>query len=114
MIKLQAVGVDGKLWRWLKDWLSGRFQRVMVNGGASGWVMVESGVPQGTVFGGPLFTVFIDDIDEFILALIRKFADDTKMARIVNKREDALHFQEDIDRLCEWADRWAMEYNQAK
>ena len=114
MIKLKAVGIDGKLWGWLKDWLSGRFQRVMVNGKASGWVMVESGVPQGTVLGGPLFTVFIDDIDEFIRALLRKFADDTKMARIVKNQEDALRFQEDIDRLCEWADRWAMEYNQAK
>ena len=112
--KLKAAGVEGKLWGWLKDWLSGRFQRVMVNGKASGWVMVESGVPQGTVLGGPLFTVFIDDIDEFILALIRKFADDTKMARIVNNHEDARRFQEDIDRLSEWANQWAMEYNQAK
>ena len=114
MVKLKAEGVGGKLWGWLKDWLSGRYQRVVVNGMMSEWALVESGVPQGTVLGGPLFTVFVKDLDEWIRAFLRKFADDTKAASIVNNQEDATRFQKDIDALMAWADCWAMEFNQAK
>ena len=80
----------------------------------SEWALVESGVPQGTVLGGPLFTVFVKDLDEWIRAFLRKFADDTKAASIVNNQEDATSFQKDIDALMAWADCWAMEFNQAK
>ena len=62
MVKLEAAGVKGNLWRWLKDWLSGRKQRVVVAGETSEWLPVESGV-LGTVLGGPLFDVYVDDID---------------------------------------------------
>ena len=112
MVKLAAAGVHGKLWRWIKDWLSGRRQRVVVKGESSEWIVVESGLPQGTVLAGPLFTVYVKDIDwAVIIAFILKFADDTKMAMAIKSFEDARRFQEDIDRLCKWAEDWAMEFN---
>ena len=55
--------------------------------------MVESGVPQGTVLGGPLYTVYNNDIEELIVSFLRIFADDTKMARIVNNTDDGKIFQ---------------------
>ena len=114
MVKLKAEGVEGKLWMWLKDWLSGRYQRVVVNGKVSEWALAESGVPQGTVLGGPLFTAYVKDINEWIRAFLRKFADDTKAAAIVNNQVDADRFQKDIDGLLAWAESWVMEFNQAK
>ena len=79
LAKLAAAGVGGKLLDWMEDWLVGRKQRVVVNGEYSGWLPVDSGVPQGTVLGGPLFTVFIKDIDGVVyFVFIRKFADDTR------------------------------------
>ena len=85
-----------------------------MSGKASGWAMVESGVPQGTVLGGPLYTVYNNDIEEWIVSFLRIFADDTKMARIVNNTDDGKIFQEDIGKLFEWAEKWTMEFNQAK
>ena len=66
--------------------------------------MVESSVLQGSVLGGILFNIFIDDIDEVtILALLKKFADDTKLAALMESLEDARRMQENLNRLCEWA-----------
>ena len=114
MEKLAAAGVKGKLWAWIKDWLANRYQRVVVNGEFSDWLPVDSGVPQGTVLAGPFFTVYVGDIDELIRAFLRKFADDTKMASVIANCRDAELFQRDIDRLVEWASKWAMVFNEAK
>ena len=113
-MKLAAEGVEGKLLAWIMDWLSKRYQRVVVEGKTSGWLLVESGMPQGTCLAGPLFTVYIKDMDEWVKAYLRKFADNTKMARIIRNLTDAGLFQADIDCLAKWAETWAMVFNQAK
>jgi len=58
MFKLVAHGVEGKLIMWIGEWLKGRKQRVDIGGEESGWMEVISGVPQGSILGLILFTVF--------------------------------------------------------
>ena len=53
---------------------------MLLNGHRSGSTEVRSGVPQASVLGPLLFTIFIDDIDEEVFCEISKFADDTKIA----------------------------------
>ncbi len=78
---------------------------VLCEGKLSNECVVESGVPQGTVLGPPLFNIFIDDIDSeaSLINLLLKFADDTKgMKQIINE-SDKHNLQKTLDCLYEWS-----------
>ena len=117
IVKLEAVGIGGKLLEWLRDWLRGRKQKVRVEGVCSEWEELRSGVVQGSVLGGALFDIFIDDIDDAAndeRTIARKFADDTKVAKVVDTEDDGRAMQAMIDGFSEWAKKWAMTFNAEK
>ena len=102
--------------KWIESWLTGRTQSVKVGIEKSGKCDVKSGVPQGSVLGPPLFTIFIDDVDDYaqLIDMIIKFADDTKGLQEINGEEDKNKLQLTLDRLMEWAADWGMMFNTAK
>ena len=51
LIKLYAYGIRGRLLDWIKSYLSGRRQRVVMGDIVSEWRVILSGVPQGSVLG---------------------------------------------------------------
>ena len=113
-VKMEAAGIRGKVKEWVCEWLRGRRQKVVVDGMESDWEDVVSGVPQGSVLGGTLFVLYVNDIDEGLGSFSRKFADDTKCARVVETVEDAEALQRDIDVMVDWARKWEMQFNVAK
>ncbi len=116
MKKLRAKGLDEKAAVWIENWLTDRTQKVKLKGEMSASCNVVSGVLQGTVLGPPLFTVYIDDLEDEVIerlldVLVMKFADDTKGAKVIEGEEDRQKLQQAIDCLCDWADRWGMAFN---
>jgi hypothetical protein len=114
--KVRAHGIRGRVLAWINSWLSGRKQRVVLNGRFSSWEEVLSGVPQGSVLGPLLFVIFINDMDQAAqgVNIVRKFADDTKLGKTVVSEADRDELQESLDLLCNWADKWGMQFNVAK
>ena len=94
--KLEAYGIKGNILEWIRDFLDGRIQQMMVNGVKSEIAPVISGIPQGTVLRPVLFVIYINDLLDNIKSDGLMFADDTKIFRHITSREDALALQSDI------------------
>jgi hypothetical protein len=112
--KLKAHAVEGKILEWIKEWLHNRKQRVVLNGEASDWEEVVSGVPQGSVLGPVLFTIFINDLDQGIKNTVKKLADDTKLIGKAGTEEEVNSIKEDLERLYKWTEEWQMKFNADK
>ena len=77
--KLKTFGFNGDLLSWLKSYLTGRKQQVVIEGSKSSWLSVTSGVLQGSILGPPLFLLYINDMPDVVsICSISLFAGDAK------------------------------------
>ena len=60
--KIRALGIKGKLLRWISNFLRQRKQRVLIDGEVSDETEVASSVPEGTVVGPLFFLIYVSDI----------------------------------------------------
>ena len=112
--KISSYGIKGNIQLWIRDFLSGRRQRVSVEGCLSDWREVVSGVPQGSVLGPVLFVIFINDLPEAVHKIVKMFADDTKVYCPISDWSDKEELQEDLNSMCDWSDTWQLLFNVGK
>ena len=88
LLRLDLLGIRGRLLDWFRVFLTCRRQRVLVNGQKSDWIQVRSSVPQGSVLGPLLFILYIDSLHHSVIhSTLKIFADDVTvfpMLQIVN------------------------------
>ena len=88
----------------LENYLSGSFQRVVLDGQTSSWRPVLAGVPQGSILGPLLLLVYINDLLDRLKSNAKLFADDTYLFTIVkDKNESAIILNDDLQLISSWA-----------
>ena len=118
---MKALGIQGKLYRAVKDLFSNTTAKVRVGDFVSRSFEIKSGVMQGSKLGPLLFLIFINDLLEELNASLvgvslRKlaisalgFADD-----IVLLADSAEKLQEMINLCHEWSEKNSMTFNIGK
>ena len=96
--KLTTLNLCPYLLQWIYSYLSDRSQVVAVGGELSSVKNVVSGVPQGSVLGPLLFTIYIDDVAAQISpsSSISFYADDIALYCSIRSPADYLILQADI------------------
>ena len=112
--KLQSCGISGNLLEWVRNFLVGRKQKVVLNNYESEWLNVLSGAPQGSVLCPILFNIYVSDMPLIVNSSIVQFADDVKMFKTIASVNDYLQLQHDINLLYEWSKKWQLKFNFSK
>ena len=113
--KLQIYGLNSNSLKWFEGYLSGRYQKVCVDGKFSEPLGIQSGIPQGSILGPALFLLFINDLPLVLKSDIGIHADDSTLHASAPTLVD---FQEkirpDIDVASKWAKENEMKMHPAK
>ena len=115
LFKLAAISCSKPILRWFTSYLSGRRQRVVMNGMISDWASIFAGVPQSSILRPLLFLIFINNIVNNIQSNIHLLADDTSLYIIVETPNTAaLTLNSDLGTIHHWADNWLVDFNPTK
>ena len=111
LVKLKAYGIDGNILKWIENFLTGRSQKVVINGECSDTAEVTSGIPQGSVLGPLLFLVYVNDLPRGLNCTAALFADDTKLYKIIRSDVDRAALQNDLNQVAKWSNTWQLPFN---
>ena len=115
--KLCRTGLHYKVLGWLTDYLTSRRQQVVIDGAKSYQIPITSGVPQGSVLGPLLFSIYINDITEATLSptsSLVMYADDILYHRVIQESHQFEEVQSGLTSLEEWSDNNFLQLNPLK
>ena len=112
LYKLKCMGISGEIYKLLENYLSGRFQRVVLNGQTSSWRPILAVVTQGSILGPLLFLIYINELPNELKSNGKLFADDTSYFTIVKDENECVNvLNNDLLLISKWAFNWKMLFN---
>ena len=118
VMKLGGLGIGGPVLSIITQYLKDRKHRVCVDGKCSEWHDVASGVPQGSVLGPLLFTVYTSDLLQITNHPVFAYADDVTIVATVDDLSQRPSVNRslnmDLRRISDWCSSWNMTLNAKK
>ena len=112
IFKLTQNGISGNLLKILRDVLSERRQRVLLNDQTSTWTNVTAGVPHGSIFGQLLFLIYINDLSEGLSTNAKLFADNKSLFSVIHGSHiSANDLHKDLELIQNWDFQWKINFN---
>jgi len=62
LIRISKLGIKGRIFRWIEDFLQGRLIQVRIGESYSRKYIVENGTPQGSIISPLLFSILTNDV----------------------------------------------------
>ena len=101
------MGISGEIYNLLENYLSVRFQRVVLNGQTSLWRPILAGVPQRSILSTLLFLIYINDLPNELKSNVTLFADGTSLFTVVkDKNESANVLRSHLQSISIWSHNW--------
>jgi len=100
-----SFGIRGSVVDWLSTYLSGRTQRVAVGQACSALATLSTGVPQGSVLGPLLFTLYTSPIGHIVNNWgihHQQYADDTQLFISLHNVQSISHLEGCLSDLYTW------------
>ena len=115
LIKLHQIGIQGRAFLWIKEFLCNRCHQVQVNTSLSSFKKSENGVPQGSVISPLLFNIMINDIPLPANSNNSLFADDIAIWEPrKNVKQANKNLQKHLDKIIEWSAQWGIQFSAPK
>ena len=106
------MSISGDLYNLLENYLSGRLQRVILNGQHSSWKPILAGVSLVLILGPLLFLIYINYLTNELKPNEKSFADDASLFTIIkDKNESASILNNDLLLISKWAYNWKILFS---
>ena len=113
--KLSKMGINGTTLEWFKNYLSGRLQRVDINGNLSDELHLDISVIQGSILGPILFLCYINDFYSVTSLFSVLFADDTTcLSKGKNLKDLISYVSQELQKIAVWFRANKMAINTSK
>jgi hypothetical protein len=114
--KLEAYGCHDNVIKWFYSYLQGRKQYVKIGDITSGMLNLENGVPQGSILGPLIFSIYINDMPlclEYVH--VDLYADDTTLYFVAKDVSDVEKFlAHDLNNFTQWCFKNKLVINKQK
>ena len=111
LYKLMSISVGGRFLFLVSEFLSGRRQRVCLDSKAIASVDVVSGVPQGSVLGPLLFTLYSSELFHIVGNHIVGYADDTMIYAVIPRPLSHPQVMKSLNQNLAAINSWCLEWH---